>query len=147
MQHSSCTELAEENRYGFAMRFLCSLGCASSDDNEAFEELVGRHLIHNLPFLSDDIPPSLVVDSAAILAALKAFPKGSSSGASRLRTQHFIDAISGTISPDAQLCLENLTRLISKCLSGNLHVDTAPSLIGAPLVALRKNLAVFAQLP
>ena len=98
---------------------LGSLGCASSDVNEAFEELVGRHLIHNLPSLSDDISPSLVVDSAAILAALKAFPKCSSPGASILRAQHLIDAISGTISPDAQLCLENLTRLVSKCLSGN----------------------------
>ena len=40
----------------------------------------------------------MVVDSAAILAAHKAFPKGSSLGASRLQAQHLIDAISGTIS-------------------------------------------------
>ena len=45
---------------------------------------------------------------------------------------------SRTISPDAQLCLENLTRLVSKSLSGNLHVDIAPWLIGAPVEALRK---------
>ena len=67
--------LAKEGRYGLAMRSLGSLGCAASDDNEAFEELVGRHPTHNLPSLSDDIPPFLVVDSAAVLAALKAFPK------------------------------------------------------------------------
>ena len=73
----------------------------SSDDNEAFEDHFGRHPIHNLPFLSDDMLPPLVVDSAAILAALKAFPKCSSPGASRLLAQHLIDFITGTISPDA----------------------------------------------
>ena len=52
------------------MRSLGSLRCASLDDNEAFEELVGRHPIHNLPSLSGDISLSLVVNSAAILAAL-----------------------------------------------------------------------------
>ena len=131
--------LAKEGRYGLAMRSLGSLGCGSSDDNKAFEELIGRHPIHNLPSLSDNIPPSLVVDSAAILAAPKAFPKGSRPGASRLHGQHLIDAISGSISLDAQLCLKNLTRLVSKYLSGNLHVDIAPWLIGAHLVALRKK--------
>ena len=98
--------------------------------------------IHNLLSLSDDISLFLVVGSAAIHAALKAFPKGSSPRASRLRAQHLIDAISGTISLDAHLCLENLTRLVPKCLSGNLHVDIALWLIGSPLAALRRKSGV-----
>ena len=76
------------------------------------------------PFLTT----SLVVDSAA---ALNAFPKGSSLVASRLilRAQHLIVAISGNISPDAQLGFEHLTRLVSKFLSGALHIDIAPWLM------------------
>ena len=91
--HSNCApNLAKEGRYSLALCSLGSLGCASLDD-EGFQELVGRHPIHNLPSLSDDITPSLFVDSAAILAALKMFPNGSSPGASRLWAQHLIDAI------------------------------------------------------
>ena len=46
-----------------------------------------------------------MVESTAVLAALRAFPKATSPGASKLHAQHILDAVSGTIAPAAQTCL------------------------------------------
>ena len=50
-----------------------------------------------------------------------------------------MDAIKGSCTPDAQACLDNLTRCISLLLSGKVDVSISPWLSGAPLTALNKK--------
>ena len=66
-----------------------------------------RHPTHPVPELLDVGCP-LVVNEASVLAALKAFPRGTSPGFSGLRAQHLLDGITGTTSPSAQVCLTEL---------------------------------------
>ena len=74
--------LAREGRYRNAMRSLSSLGTASPDDSDVLSQLQQCHPQHILPDFIDDIPPPLSVDSESVLAALRAFPRASSPGAS-----------------------------------------------------------------
>ncbi|XP_062512774.1 uncharacterized protein LOC134188624 [Corticium candelabrum] len=131
--------LASEGRYSDALQALGSRGCASHDSSEALEELANRHPVHDLPAWLEEVPPSLVVDSQEVISALEAFPNGSSPGYSHLRAQHLIDAIRGCNVPEAQSCLENLTRLMCLLLSGKLDRNISPFLSGAPLTALQKK--------
>ena len=131
--------LAREGRFSNALRALSSHGCASHDNETAMQELKNCHPEHVLPSWSCDVPPPLVVDKQSVLSALEGFPKGSSPGFSQLRAQHLLDAIKGTNVPDAQICLENLTRLMSLLLSGKLDRNISPWLSGAPITALYKK--------
>ena len=128
----------QHGRYGQAMQCQSSLGCALNNYVEAFQELLKRHPSHSLPNLSINCPPSLTVDSVAILS-LKAFPRSTSPGGSKLRAQHLIDATVCNVSPDAQNCLDQLTILVNKLLAGNLDETIALWLVGALLIALRKK--------
>ena len=65
--------LAREGRFGDAMKALGSHGWASCDDANVLQERQSRHPQHALLQWSDDIPSSLVVDSQAVLLALKGF--------------------------------------------------------------------------
>ena len=131
--------LAREGRYGDAMQSLRSNGCAPVDDMSAFEELKHRHPYQPSPDWSDDVPPPLFVTSALVLEALKTFPRASSPGFSKLRSQHVIDAIIGNATPSAQDCLESLTRWINFALSGKMDRLISSWLSGAPLTALFKK--------
>ena len=135
--------LAREGRFGDAMKVLGSCGCASRDDPMVLDELKSRHPEHALPEWSDDIPPPLVVDSLAVLSALESFPRGSSPGFSQLRAQHLLDIMKGAYVPDAQLCLANLSRFMTKLLAGKCDPRIAPWLSGAPLTALLKKSGGF----
>ena len=73
------------------------------------------------------------------MACLLAFPKGTSSGASKLRAQHLLDAIAGSTTPAARECLLSLTRFMNHFLSGKAPSCLAPWLCGAPLTALLKK--------
>ena len=125
------------------MRILGSAGCASHDDASALKDLHDRHPTHVLPHWSDNIPPPLVVNTEAVMRVLEAFPKGSSPGGSKMRLQHLLDAIRGTSSPFATICLEQLTHFMNKLLSGKIDHRIAPWLSGAPLTALRKKPSGF----
>ena len=103
------------------------------------EELRSHHPELVLPTWSCDVPPPLVVDKQSVLSALEGFPNGSSPGFSQLHTEHLLDAIKGTNVPDAQICLENLTRLMSHLISGKLHRNVSLWLSGAPITALYKK--------
>ena len=139
--------LSHEGRFGDAMKALGSHGCASRDDADALQELQSRHPQHALPQWSDDIPSSLVVDFQAVLSALDGFPRGSNPGYSQLCAQHLVDAIKGACTPDAQLCLDNLTCLMSKLLAGKIDPRIAPWLFGSPITgALIKRQEFIAQL-
>ena len=122
-----------------AMRSLRSNGCAPVDDMSAFEDLKHRHPYQPPPDWSDDVPPPLFVTSALVLEALKTFPRASSPGFSKLRSQHLIDAIIGNATLSAQDCLESLTRWINFALSGKMDRLISSWLSGAPLTALLKK--------
>ena len=81
----------------------------------------------------------LTVDESMVLKCLQAFPKGTSPGASKLRAQHLLDAITGTTAPAARDCLASLTCLMNHLLSGKAPSCLAPWLCGAPLTALLKK--------
>ena len=131
--------LAREGRFRDAMRVLGSYGLAASDDNDAIHELQQRHPCHSLPEWNTDIPPTITVNQDSVLTALRAFPRGSSPGASQLQHQHLIDAIDGTTTPSSIDCLDSLTQFICFLLSGHADVRISPWLVGAPLTALRKK--------
>ena len=132
-------KLSREGRFADAMRALGSQGCASQDDPAALTEIKSRLPEHSLPVWHDDVPAPLVVDFESVLAALEAFPRGSSPCCSQLRAQHLLDAIKGTGVPEAKFCLDNLTRLASSLLSGKIDRAIAPWLSGAPLTSLHKK--------
>ena len=106
---------AREGRYSNAVQSLTSTGVADKNDDLAFQELLQRHPVSDPPSCSAPKTASLVVDESAVLICLKGFPRGTSPGASGLRTQHLLDAVSGHTAPSAELCLTTLTRLITFC--------------------------------
>ena len=122
------------------MRSLSSLGTAAPDGIDVLCQLQQRHPQHVLPGFIDDIPPPLSVNSESVLAALRAFPRASSPGASQLHSQHLLDAIEGCAFPSSKECLNNLTVLIVFFLSGRADRRIAHWLSGAPLTALVKKL-------
>ena len=63
------------------MRSLACQVCAPHSDKDALQDLQ-RHPQHDLPSFAEDLPPPLAVDSNAVLTAPKAFPRGTSPGAS-----------------------------------------------------------------
>ena len=130
--------LAQEGRYGDAIRALTSTGCAPHHDKDVLDEPKQRHPERD-PHVSDDMPPSLSCDSTSVLNALNAFPRSTSPGGSRLRPQHLLNAVAGSVSPASQTCLDQLTKFMCVTLSGSLNSLIAPWLIGAPLTALCKN--------
>ena len=130
-------------RFRLAMQNLGSQGCASYNNSDALADLLGQHPVSDLPPWSDSTPPPLVVESVAVLAALWAFPKATSPGAPKLCAQHILDAVSGTIAPAAQTCLEHLTRLMNKLLGGAIDPQVAPWLSRAPLTSLIKKTGVY----
>ena len=106
-------------------------------------DLLQRHPQRDLPTFDEDLPPPLAVHSDAVLTALKAFPRGTSPGASQLRHQHLLEAVAGSVVPATQTCLDQLTKLMSFILAGKLDSSIAPWLAGAPLTALRKEKGGF----
>ncbi len=112
--------LASESRCGDAMRSLRSNGCDPANDLDSFEELKFCHPSQPLPEWSEDIPPPLCVNSLSVMEALQTFPRASSPGFSKLRSQHLLDATIGTTSPAGQEVLENLTRWVNFALSGKM---------------------------
>ena len=121
------------------MRSLSSLGTAAPDDIDVLSQLQQCHPQHVLPGFIDDIPPPLSVNSESVLAALRAFPRAPSPGASQLHSQHLLDAIEGCTFPSSKECLNNLTVLIVFFLSGRADRRIAPWLSGVPLTALVKK--------
>ena len=141
-----CRKLAQDGRFADAMRSLTSQGCASSNAEDALQDLYHRHPQNPLPSVSMDSsssPPPLTITPANVITALKAFPRGTSPGATRLRAQHLLDAVTGSVAPSSQLCLEQLTRFMSSMLAGELDDRIAPWLTGAPLTALLKKKGGF----
>ena len=130
---------AREGRYSNAVQSLTSTGVADKNDDSAFQELLHRHPVSDQPSCSAPKTASLVVDESAVLACLKGFPRGTSPGASGLRAQHLLDAVSGHTAPSAELCLNTLTRFMNFLLSGKAPPVLAPWLCGAPLTALLKK--------
>jgi len=130
---------AREGRYSNALQTLSSHGVASHDNDSAYQELLNRHPSSLCPDISEVSSKPLTIDDSMVLKCLKAFPKGTSPGASRLRAQHLLDAITGTTAPAARDCLASLTCLMNYLLSGKAPSCLAPWLCGAPLTALLKK--------
>ena len=103
------------------------------------DELKHRHSERDLPHVSDDMPSSLACDSTSVLNALKAFPRSTSPGGSKLRAQHLLNAVAGSVAPALQTCLDQLTKFMCVTPSGRLNSLIAPWFIGAPLTALCKK--------
>jgi len=80
-----------------------------------------------------------VVDESAILSCLKAFPRGTSPGWSRLRAQHLLDEIVSTSALSSLDCLATLTKFMIFLQSVKAPSCLAPWLCGAPLTALHKK--------
>ena len=112
MSVAPCIGQGKVATYGNAIQALSSQGVAETTDTKAFEELLSRHPFHPPPSVSIDLKPALVVDESAVLSCLKAFPKGTSPGWSRLRAQHLLDAIVGTTAPSSHDCLAALTKFM-----------------------------------
>ena len=117
-----------------AIQALSSQGVAETTNTKAFEELLSRHPFHPPPSVSIDPKPALVFQyESAVLSCLKAFPKGTSPGWSRLRAQYLLvlDAIVGTTAPSSHDCLAALTKFMNLLLLGK-----APSCLAPWLCAL-----------
>ena len=105
-----------------------------------YEDLLHRHPSSPCPDVSV-LPskPALTVDDSMVLSCLRAFPKGTKPGASKLRAQHLLDVIAGSTAPAARDCLLSLTCLMNHLLSGKAPSCLSPWLCGAPLTALLKK--------
>jgi len=131
---------AREGRYSNALQSLSSQGIAGFDDDSAYKDLLARHPSSPCPDSgAKSTVPALTVDESMVLTCLRAFPKGTSPGASKLRAQHLLDAITGTTAPASRDCLLSLTCLMNHLLSGNAPPCLAPWVCGAPLTALLKK--------
>jgi len=131
---------AREGRYSNALQALSSQGVAGYDYDSAYQDLLARHPSSPCPDIGvKSTVPALTVDESMVLSCLRAFPKGTSPGASKLRAQHLLDAIAGSTAPAARDCLLSLTCLMNHLLSGNAPPCLAPWLCGAPLTALLKK--------
>ena len=84
---------AGKSRFRDAMRSLGSLGCATTDDQAAVEEIMKQHPENDLSDWNSDISPPVTVSSASVLEVLQNFPRGTSPGGSKLHCQHMLDAV------------------------------------------------------
>ena len=109
---------AHEGHYGKSIRSLMSHGIGSSENPIVVREIHNRYPQHEIPNSLNNVPSSLTINPILVKAALQFFPKGSSTGSSKLRIQNLIDAICGTTSPAAQDCLLSLVLLIIFWLHG-----------------------------
>ena len=131
--------MGSEGRYSNALQVLNSVGVAGHDDNNAYQDLLKRHPCSSCPIVTSPSQSSLTIDESMVLICLRAFPKGTSPGASKLRAQHLLHAIAGSTAPAAKECLLSLTRFMNHLLSGKAPSCLAPWLCGAPLTALLKK--------
>jgi len=108
---------AREGRYSNALQALSSQSVAGYDDDSAYQELLARHPSSPCPDIGvKSTVPALTVDESMVLSCLRAFPKGTSPGASKLRAQHLLDAIAGSTAPATRDCLLSLTCLMNHFL-------------------------------
>jgi len=130
---------AHEGRYSNALQALKSVRVAGHDDNNAYQDLLKRHPCSSCPSITSPSQSSLTVNESVVLTCIHAFPKGTSPGASKLRAQHLLDAITGSTVPAARECLLSLTRFMNHLLSGKAPSCLAPWLCDASLTALLKK--------
>ena len=134
---SQALHWVREGRYSDALQALTSTGIADHDDDGAYQELLKHHPTSPCPD-SNDFPSALsvTIDKSMVLTCLKGFPKGTSPGASKLRDQHLLDAVSG---PAAKECLRFLTCFMNFLLSGKGPTCLALWLCGNQTALLKKG--------
>ena len=87
-----------KGRYSNALQALTSTGVTGYHDDDAHQELLKHH------------PTSPYPDSNycgqfyMVLSCLRGFPKGTILGASKLRAQHLLDAVSGSTACPMASC-------------------------------------------
>ncbi len=130
-------DLVEEGKDSQACKTLVSTGLAP-DSADTRSALQAKHPA------GTPVPPELASAPASlerfadkdVLAALRAFAKGSSPGPSGLRAQHLLDAVSG---PHQAAALQMLTDVANLLAEGRAPQELAQHLAGASLVALTKD--------
>ena len=71
--------------------------------------------------------------------ALKSFPKGTASGGSGGRAQHWLDALDGTVGDGRKEMLKKIGQVCEILANGEAPKTIAPWLAGAPLFPLKKK--------
>ncbi|XP_026456110.1 uncharacterized protein LOC113357059 isoform X3 [Papaver somniferum] len=133
----ACRKKLSYGHYTAAIRILSSSGVAQPTADTLFE-LQQKHPYVPPPTISTEAvsTPSLTVDSKAVLAALKSFPKGTSCGRDGLRAQHLLDAMSGAgaaISDELLLSITGVVNLwLAVCKNLNIYLGNHQYGVGIP---------------
>ncbi|XP_026456108.1 uncharacterized protein LOC113357059 isoform X2 [Papaver somniferum] len=135
----ACRKKLSYGHYTAAIRILSSSGVAQPTADTLFE-LQQKHPYVPPPTISTEAvsTPSLTVDSKAVLAALKSFPKGTSCGRDGLRAQHLLDAMSGAGAAISDELLLSITGVVNLWLAGKCPPSIGIFVASAPLTPLLK---------
>jgi hypothetical protein len=132
-----CLELSELGRLGDAAKSLASRGTVPPSPSS----LAALQLLHppaDLPNPQPNPPAALVPEDGDVMAALRAFPKGTAAGPSGLWAQHLLDGCRTPLPHLNEACASVLSAFVSLLLAGRLPEPLAPFLTSSRLVALGK---------
>ena len=115
------------------------MGAVGHDDNYTYQDLLKHHPCSSCPSDTSSSQLFLTVDESMVLFCLRAYPKGTSPGASKLWAQHLLDTVVGRTAPAAKDCVLSLTHFMNNLLFGKAPPCLVPWLWGAPLTALLKK--------
>ena len=119
-------QAVQDGQYSKAIKALSSAGLATPSD-DILQEMLQKHPQADLPSLPPDpVPSPYSLSEAAVLKAVRSFPKGSASGPSGLRPSHLREAV-GCPSPDcASYLLVALIRFTNILAAGSAQSSITP---------------------
>lgn len=135
----ACRKKLRFGKYTSSIIILSSNGVALHNE-DTLHELQQKHPYAPPPIIPpDNIECSPVsVDSKAVFAAIKGFPKGTSCGRDGLRAQHLLDALSGSAAAVSEELLTSIAGVVNLWLSGRCPTALGEYIVSAPLTPLLK---------
>ena len=92
-----------------------------------------------VPAPATELPEALQFSQDQVNRALASFPRDAAGGATGLTPQHLLDAVGCPSPVTRELALQSLTSVVNVLAAGEVPLELAPFLAGAPLTALRKE--------
>lgn len=135
----ACRTKLSYGHYTAAIRILSSNGVAPYNE-DTLHELQQKHPYAPPPSIPSEniVSAPVSVDSRAVLTAIKGFPKGTSCGRDGLRSQHLLDALSGTAAAVSEELLSAITGVVNLWLAGQCPASLGDYVASAPIIPLLK---------
>ncbi|GKE18867.1 hypothetical protein Tco_1426444 [Tanacetum coccineum] len=128
-----------DGHYTATVRVLSSSGVALYND-ATLQELKAKHTFKSASSLPDTPIDHhhLTTSHTVVLDRIKSFPRGTSCGRDRLRTQHLMDCLSGAAVAISDDLVSFITQVVNLFLAGKCPMMLGEYIASAPLAPLVK---------